>query len=316
MTTFLVLIFNLRITVGGRCFFTAENYKDFSIMMRTNQESENLQIPPNSEFDWPGVESLLLCPLCSAKAQILSQNEYWMIFYPLLQVIQEATEMTLVTRTICRLVCLDCMQQLLDGMYVTVKHESSSLSLSAMEILQEAGSASFLQDGPPRPETHAHVDDPLDAWTLYTLWESTGEWESLQNDYRAALARSMTEIPSREEQTDLKDRYGKKCGNAECDKVHGKKENGQILRLSVVCKMCKLAHYCSKTCRAKAWTVHSLECEAKKLPKRVHCDTCRKALPYTEMKKCSKCRSAIYCSIECQREDWILHKPTCKKNES
>jgi len=297
-------------------------------MMRNAEEAKILNLPPNSEFEWPAVKSLLLCPLCSATAQVpdgTTDCEYWMVFYPLLQVEHQESEMTLATRTICRFVCLDCMQQLLDGMFLTVKQTDKpnavAFSLSAMEILQEAGTVSFLQDGPPRPEEYPHVDDPVDAWTLYTLWESTGAWEALQNDYRSALARSMqgTPAPSAKKNgiMQTKDRYGRKCGNMGCEKVHGKRgDDGAIIRLSVICKQCKISYYCSSECRSAAWAVHSLDCEAgKKRAKLVNCDACKKTLPYTRMKTCSRCRSAVYCSVECQRGAWPLHKVSCRKQE-
>lgn len=283
-------------------------------------------MPPNSQFDWPNVRSLLLCPLCSAMAQIPNgtENEYWMVFYPLLQVHndEQSNEMTLATRTICRLVCLDCMTQLLDGMFLTVKqtdkNNAVAFSLSAMEILQEAGTVSFLQDGPPRPENYAHVDDPIDAWTLYSLWESTGAWEALQNDYKAALARSMSAAPSSppKKNSITKDRYGRKCDNIACRKVHGKKDkDGAIIRLSVFCKQCKSSYYCSNECRSAAWVMHSLECtsDKNKKVKMVQCNACKTTLAYTNMKKCSRCRSAVYCSVDCQSNDWKTHKVTCRK---
>ena len=296
-------------------------------MMRSGEEAKDLNLPPNGEFEWPDVRSLLLCPLCSAMAQIPNgtECEYWMIFYPLLQVEHQGeSSMTLASRTICRLVCLDCMQQLLDGLFLTVKQTEKqnavAFSLSAMEILQEAGTVSFLQDGPPRPENYAHVDDPIDAWTLFTLWESTGAWEALQNDYRGALARSMMTTPSSPAKKNgdfmTKDRYGRKCGNAGCEKMHGKRDStdGAIIRLSVICKQCKLAYYCSNECRSAAWAMHSLDCEeSQKKAKLVHCDACKKKLPYTKMKKCSRCRMAVYCCVECQRGDWTFHKIMCRK---
>lgn len=33
----------------------------------------------------------------------------------------------------------------------------------------------------------------------------------------------------------------------------------------------------------------------------------------TSMKKCSKCKYAYYCSVDCQKEHWNTHKKTCKE---
>lgn len=34
-----------------------------------------------------------------------------------------------------------------------------------------------------------------------------------------------------------------------------------------------------------------------------------------ELKRCSRCRSASYCSVECQRADWQLHRQVCRPAE-
>jgi len=386
------------LTVGGRCIFTPENYHDFRVMMRTKEQSKEMDIAPNGNFDWPDVQSMLLCPLCGTRAQIPQDQdeyelEYWMLFYPLLQItVMRGSQMTLGTRTVCRLTCLECMENLLEGMLLTVQpgsanqnrtnnnHQNNSRSnnsqqlqqppkkstklsftLPAANVLAEAGSASFLEDGPPRPETHPHVDDILDAWTLYNLWEHSGAWEALQNDYRIVLSRSMQgdagggggsgsggdggggggppdevdpgnstggaitgtdgEAP---QQPRLRERLGKACGNPKCKKVQGKKDRttGEIVRLTIKCKECFSEFYCTKACREKARDKHRPDCLAKqqerkerreKKAKKVQCDTCQQKLPYTQMKKCSRCRQATYCSVECQRKAWTEHKAHCVK---
>jgi hypothetical protein len=50
-----------------------------------------------------------------------------------------------------------------------------------------------------------------------------------------------------------------------------------------------------------------------KKAKQVTCDTCKKRSSYTKMKKCSRCRNATYCSVECQKQDWNRHKTECQK---
>lgn len=333
-------------TVGGRCVFTPENYQDFRVMMRTKEQSQEMDIQPNGNFEWPDVSSLLLCPVCGERCAIPrdgdnKDHEYWMVFYPLLQIcVMKGTQLTLGTRTICRLMCLDCMEDLLEGISLTVQPGGSKTSsgqrrtrlaftLPASDVLAEAGSASFLEDGPPRPDTHPHIDDILDAWTLYNLWEHSGAWEALQNDYRIVLSRSMNGGASEgdtEEQAlaepRLKERMGKRCGNSQCDKVHGRTDSqGQIIRLAIKCRECHSEFYCSKNCREAVKDAHRPECQRKqrdreerreKKAKKVECDTCHQKFPFTKMKKCSRCRSATYCSVECQRSDWERHKATCQ----
>jgi hypothetical protein len=349
------------LTVGGRCLFTPENYQDFRVMMRTKQQSLEMEIASNGNFDWPDVESLLLCPVCGEKAPIpfgdRNEQEYWMVFYPLLQItVMKGSQMTLGTRTICRLACLECIEDMLEGMTLTVRPGAAksasgqmrtllAFTLPALDVLAEAGSASFLEDGPPRPDTHPHVDDILDGWTLYNLWEHSGAWEALQNDYRIVLSKSMhadsnnnstannnndpttaDELQEEIIEPRLKERMGKSCGNAACNKVHGRPDDasGEIVRLGIKCRDCHSEFYCGKACRETAKDAHQPDCERKqrereerreKKTKKVECNTCHKKFPYTKMKKCSRCRNATYCSVECQKSDWESHKLTCQNNK-
>jgi MYND finger len=355
------------LTVAGRCKFTSQNYRDFGMMMRSQSQADAIKVPPSGKYEWPDVEAFLLCPVCGIFQEVPpepeinydedvvaemsikpSDPEYWMLFYPLLQIQAEQNKnMIIASRTICRLTCLPCMKNLLDGLYISNESTPNegrrpsvtSFQLSVMEILDEAGTASFLHDDPPRPASAPSVDDPIDAWTLYQLWEHTGTWEVLQNDYKKVLAISMKASATasihgvmREEENraitkltstiKTKDRYGRKCGNPTCNKIHGKKdeESGAIIRFSVVCSNCSSAYYCSKSCLNNASEHHKGSCaglkatfEKEKLNrlKQIPCDVCQKVLPCVEMKKCSKCRKVNYCSVKCQRQDWITHKSTC-----
>jgi hypothetical protein len=83
-----------------------------------------------------------------------------------------------------------------------------------------------------------------------------------------------------------------------------------------------MEYYCSRGCREEAREAHRPDClihqeerqeRREKKAKQVTCDTCKKRSSYTKMKKCSRCRSATYCSVECQKQDWNRHKATCQK---
>lgn len=327
----------ITITVGGRCVFTPENYQDFRVMMRTKEQSAEMAIAPNGSFDWPDVNSLLLCPCCGKRGPVpvpgdKLEHEYWMVFYPLLQItVLKGSQMTLGTRTICRFTCLTCMDDMLEGLTLSVTpggkakptgSNSLAFALPAADVLAEAGSASFLEDGPPRPESHPHADDILDAWTLYNLWEHSGAWEALQNNYRLMLSRSMNADPADiATATEVKHRIGRPCGSRSCTKVHGKIQDGEMCRLHTKCRECHSEFFCSTTCRETGKADHAQNCLEKqrdreerreKKTRKVECDTCARKFPYTKMKKCSCCRNATYCSVDCQRMDWQRHKFHCK----
>jgi hypothetical protein len=391
----------ITITVAGKCVLTPENYIDFQLMMRTKQQSLEMNVPPNGAFDWPDVTSLLLCPVCSNICSVprlgdRQEHEYWMVYYPLIQIAirnhennthtstnmnsNNNNEMVLSTRTICRLTCLDCMDDLLEGLSLNVipggmckerarnrstdsviststttntiietittpnpkKAKPSSVkgltfSLPVVDILAEAGSVSFLEGGPPRPETHQHLDDILDAWTLYNLWESSGAWEALQNDYRMQLSKSLSPIPITTKSDNEHDslmssvqaswtkRVGQKCASDTCHRIHGKTtlDNGARCRLSIKCQDCHSELYCSKACRDESRICHADICRDRRKQreqrrersssKQIQCDTCARKFSCTKMKKCSSCRIATYCSVDCQKVDWERHKVFCKR---
>ncbi|GAQ90657.1 hypothetical protein KFL_006680060 [Klebsormidium nitens] len=41
------------------------------------------------------------------------------------------------------------------------------------------------------------------------------------------------------------------------------------------------------------------------------CDQCGALKSPGELKRCSRCKSARYCSAQCQRADWKEHRKTC-----
>ena len=43
------------------------------------------------------------------------------------------------------------------------------------------------------------------------------------------------------------------------------------------------------------------------------CSRCGKIDSTSVMQKCSRCRAVFYCGVDCQTEDWPLHKGICKK---
>jgi len=46
-------------------------------------------------------------------------------------------------------------------------------------------------------------------------------------------------------------------------------------------------------------------------PTEMECKHCKRRR--TKLHFCSRCRGVRYCGAECQRRDWQVHKPQCKK---
>lgn len=65
---------------------------------------------------------------------------------------------------------------------------------------------------------------------------------------------------------------------------------------------------CSEKCRKEFFK------EIKKDEELNPCYQCAFCKNYTKnsMKKCSKCRIAYYCNLDCQKSDWANHKINCK----
>lgn len=247
-------------------------------------------------------------------------------------------------RTICRLTCIGCMEKVFSGMddvQINEKKEKGGApecrQLSVKQLLEEAGSVSFLQDAPPRPAAHRYTDEVMDAWALYNLWEECGAWEALQNDYRDVLIQSMYADASVQKQPTpqialLEESPGKKCCSEFCQKYHGQKDppSGKVIELNILCERCRNAYYCSTECRVSSQESHKQSCaktkekvlaeeehaKDRKTVKVAMCDICKKQLPYKQMKKCSACRSVTYCSVKCQTMDWTTHKSKCVKQVS
>jgi hypothetical protein len=76
-----------------------------------------------------------------------------------------------------------------------------------------------------------------------------------------------------------------------------------------VCGYCTtLTHYCTEECRTTGLSDHMELCENNPSDK---CDGCGKR--GIKLKRCAACNSVRYCSEECQRAAWKLHRIECKK---
>lgn len=57
--------------------------------------------------------------------------------------------------------------------------------------------------------------------------------------------------------------------------------------------------------------LHEHDAVAKTEEKRGYCFHCKKVLELRHLNLCNGCKYNQYCSVECQREDWPLHKTLC-----
>jgi hypothetical protein len=105
------------------------------------------------------------------------------------------------------------------------------------------------------------------------------------------------------------------------------------------CAKCRTALYCSRECQVKHWPVHKKNCQdsdntenntensnkkseskVKKMnndshsKKKKNCLCCLKKVEGSS--RCSKCRTALYCSRECQLKHWPVHKNICQDSNN
>ena len=107
--------------------------------------------------------------------------------------------------------------------------------------------------------------------------------------------------------------FNKKCGacNTEVDEKR-------------CCSRCLQRWYCFRACQKADWSHHKVECftrEEKSQRKLIvkqttvkECIICNKT--DVKLRSCASCRSARYCSSECQKKDWSKHRIICGKRSS
>lgn len=81
----------------------------------------------------------------------------------------------------------------------------------------------------------------------------------------------------------------------------------------VYLKFIKLGGYmsyrsaCSEVCKYKV-----LQEAEETGPIHRSCWSCRATIPQGKSMRCSQCKIAYYCNVECQKKDWLTHKEKCK----
>ena len=75
----------------------------------------------------------------------------------------------------------------------------------------------------------------------------------------------------------------------------------------IKCLHREITHYCG--------CMDSKMVEAKGMEKTERCRGCRNEFPKTLMKKCDRCESVVYCSIECCKYYWRYHQIECENRQ-
>ena len=102
------------------------------------------------------------------------------------------------------------------------------------------------------------------------------------------------------------------CGNAvqSCNSCTALEtpDGGELLKCP-----CRTACYCSKECQRSHWMVHKKVCPGAVADNTMQsCNSCTawETPDGGDLLKCP-CRTAFYCSKECQRSHWEVHKKVC-----
>lgn len=84
----------------------------------------------------------------------------------------------------------------------------------------------------------------------------------------------------------------------------------------LVCGMCRRIAFCSFKCNDDHWEVHEKEC-GKRIDSthRISLtsdNACGYCFRDNAEKQCTRCHSARYCNVKCQKKHWKSHKKICK----
>eukprot|EP00562_Extubocellulus_spinifer_P024311 CAMPEP_0178673916 /NCGR_PEP_ID=MMETSP0698-20121128/34560_1 /TAXON_ID=265572 /ORGANISM="Extubocellulus spinifer, Strain CCMP396" /LENGTH=451 /DNA_ID=CAMNT_0020317965 /DNA_START=17 /DNA_END=1372 /DNA_ORIENTATION=+ len=288
------------LTIGGPCRYTPADRKDFEIMMRSREQARRMGLPPNGEMDWPDYRAFQTCPCCGEQAvveevssystsSVGERPRYWMLFYPMLQVAPEGMGM----RTIARLTCADCFEDLVQDMSLraSVRDVTPPLvqTFPLLDVVEDTGPITWLDRAPRGMGRRGREGDIMSAYTLYLAWETTGAWQAMCNNfsdmfseglggrveikatkhdgYRSKKHRAGIDDDDDDVDNDDSDdhaewivqresRVGKVCNGPGCDKIHGNRK----IRLQE-CSGCREVLYCSTECQSKDWPEHRARCK-------------------------------------------------------
>ncbi len=258
--------------IAGRCSLLPENYQDFATLYQSSDDT-----------CWPDVHGVMLCPICGTSHPTpvngdATAHEYWMVWYPLFALQKDATVRM---RVMARLVCLNCMEIILDDSEITsTQGKHLQLRLPSWQTLQEAGSLTLLD------KSIGRHDDILSAWSLYKYWDQH-HFDALSEYFKVPM-----KVP------DLSFVDTKSCHS--CGNSHQDNPN---CSLTYKCYTCGV-YFCSQCDRSHACMV------IPKVRKTYECENCGKHSDI--LRKCA-CNTIIYCSVDCQRQHYRIHKFQCQK---
>ena len=81
--------------------------------------------------------------------------------------------------------------------------------------------------------------------------------------------------------------------------------------VSVVCRACDIAKYCSNVCQRNDKSRHEAECTPVAIVRL--CSSCRKC--GSGLRACTGCYRVYYCDIKCQKSHRKAHKSDCNNTE-
>lgn len=266
--------------IAGRCAMLPENYQDFKTLYQPSS---------NDNCCWPDVSAMMLCPICGSSHDIpvagdSTAHEYWMAWYPLFAL---QNDNTVRLRVMARLVCYKCMETILEDSEVICSQGTRlKVRLPSHQTLQEAGSLTLLD------KSMGKHDEILSAWNLYKYWDV----------HHLADLADYFKVPHKvADLSFVREQSCHSCGNRH------QQDNSNDCLLAYKCYKCGV-YFCSNCDRS-----HECMVIPNSRNKSYECDNCGKLSDL--LRKCA-CNATIYCSVDCQRQHYRIHKFQCQNNKS
>jgi len=242
-----------------------------SIVTLSEEDILHMSIDNNKitdSADWPGMDSVLACPLCQQRAVADSQTHYVMTSFP---AIMNSHSGHMASKLLFRMFCIPCFE-VIDNEAGGIKAMGPNglIQMSGLDVVRRGDGAPFEADcsgDEPRP-AYARTNSMITSGFHAALSADVGKFVATLMGARKISGKKKTVRRGTESSTVTKykvnlDRLTDKCWEEGCElRAFDLRTEGEPIQPLKTCTGCKIAKYCSRKCQKAHWRAgHKKECK-------------------------------------------------------